>query len=200
MSAYKVYGDPVSGNCLKVKWTLDYLGADYEWIETSILKGETRRPEFLAINPAGQAPVIVTKMGRPLAQSNAIILFLAENHGGELLPPTPYERAKVYEWLFWEQYDHEPYIAVRRFQKTYLGKADAQIDPKLMERGVAALTYMENRLAGARWIAAEGFSAADISLVAYTRFSHEGGFDLNAFPNVKTWVARVEQRLGIGAL
>ncbi len=200
MSAYKVYGDPISGNCLKVKWTLDLLGVDYEWIETSVLKGETRRAEFLALNPAGQVPLLITPEGKALAQSNAIVLFLAEKQGGDLLPEKPFDRAKVYEWLFWEQYSHEPYIAVRRFLKTYLGKSDSEIDPKLMERGLSALTRMENQLAAAGWIAGDAFTAADISLVAYTRFAHEGGFDLNAFPAVKSWIGRVEKRLDIGAL
>lgn len=200
MSGYKVFGDVVSGNCLKVKWTLDLVGQRYDWIETNILKGETRTAEFLALNPAGQVPLLVTPKGRPLAQSNAIILFLAEKHGGGLLPEKAYDRAKVYEWLFWEQYSHEPYIAVRRFLKTYLNKRDADLDPKLLERGLSALTRMERQLDGAAWIAGDAFSLADISLVAYTRAAHEGGFDLNAFPRIKAWISKVEKRLDIGAL
>lgn len=199
MNGYKVYGDLVSGNCLKVKWTLDLISLDYEWIATDVVKGATRKPEFLALNPAGQVPLLVTPKGRPLAQSNAIILHLAEKHGGDLLPEKSFDRAKVYEWLFWEQYSHEPYIAVRRFQKAYLGKSDDDLDPKLMDRGLAALTRMERQLAQSRWIAGETFSLADISLVAYTRVAHEGGFDLNAFPLTRAWIARVEDRLGIGA-
>jgi glutathione S-transferase len=199
MSVYKVYGDEVSGNCLKVKWAHAYLGEKYEWIETSVLKGETRTTEFLALNPAGQVPVLVTSKGKTLAQSNAILLFLAEKHGGNLIPEKPYDRAKVYEQLFWEQYSHEPYIAVRRFLKSYLKKSDNEIDPKLLERGLAALTTMEKRLAANAWIAGARFSVADISLVAYTGFADEGGFDLNAFPAVKAWVARVEKQLDIGA-
>lgn len=200
MSGYKVYGDSVSGNCLKVKWTLETLRQDFEWIETDILKGETRTAQFLAKNPAGQVPLLMTPKGRALAQSNAIILYLAEKHGGGLLPEKAFERAKVYEWLFWEQYSHEPYIAVRRFLKTYLKKAETDLDPKLLERGLAALTRMERQLGDSAWIAGAGFTLADISLVAYTRAAHEGGFDLNAFPAVKSWVARVEKRLDIGAL
>jgi len=197
MSGYKVYGDAVSGNCLKVKWTLDLLGEDYEWIETSVLNGETRTPEFLALNPAGQVPLLVTPKGRALAQSNAIIIYLAEKRGRFLLPERTFDRAKVYEWLFWEQYSHEPYIAVRRFQKAYLKKPDTEIDPKLLERGLAALTRMERQLIESRWFAGDAFTLADISLVAYTRVAHEGGFDLNAFPAVKAWVGRVETRLTI---
>lgn len=199
MNAYKIYGDNLSGNCLKVRWTADLLDLDYDWIETEVLKGQTRTKEFLALNPAGQAPLVVTPDGRPLAQSNAIILYLAEKHGGDLLPADSFLRAKVYEWLFWEQYSHEPYIAVRRFQKKYLKRTDAEIDPKLMDRGVAALTLMERALDHASWIAGQSFTVADIALVAYTRAAHEGGFDLNAFPAVKAWVARVEKRLDLGA-
>lgn len=197
MSAYKIYGDSVSGNCLKVKWTLDILGEPYEWLETSVLKGETRTPEFLALNPTGQVPLLITPKGRVLAQSNAIILYLAEKHGGGMLPEKTFDRAKVYEWLFWEQYSHEPYVAVRRFLKTYLNKNDADLDPKLLERGLAALTRMERQLEGDAWIAGRSFTLADISLVAYTRVAHEGGFDLGAFPRVHAWVARVEKRLGV---
>jgi glutathione S-transferase len=200
MSGYRIYGDGVSGNCLKVKWTLELLGADYEWIETNILKGETRTGEFLALNPAGQVPLLLTPMGHALAQSNAIILYLNEKHDGGLLPNRAFERAKVYEWLFWEQYSHEPYIAVRRFLKTYLNKPEPELDPKLLDRGLAALSRMETQLGAAKWIAGDEFSLADISLVAYTRVAHEGGFDLNAFASVGAWVARVEKRLGIGAL
>ncbi len=200
MSGYRIYGDAVSGNCLKVKWTADLLGVDHEWIETSVLRGETRTAAFLALNPAGQVPLLVTPQARALAQSNAIILHLAEVHGGGLLPEESFARAKVYEWLFWEQYSHEPYIAVRRFLKTYLNKPDAEIDPKLMDKGLAALSRMQRQLADAAWIAGEAFTLADISLVAYTRAAHEGGFHLNAFPAVREWVARVEKRLDIGAL
>lgn len=199
MSAYKVYGDNLSGNCHKVRWTLDLLGEPYAWNETDILKGQSRTPEFLALNSAGQVPVLVTPKGRALAQSNAIILYLAEKHGGGLLPKKSYGRAKVYEWLFWEQYSHEPYIAVRRFLLAYLKKAERDLDPKLLEKGIAALARMESALVATRWIAGDQFTLADIALLAYTRLSHQGGFDLNAFPAVGDWVRRGEKRLDIGA-
>lgn len=199
MSDYKVYGDSVSGNCLKVKWTLNFLQLRYEWLEINVLRGETRTPQFLELNPAGQVPLLVTTKNKTLAQSNAIILYLAEKHGGELIPENGFDRAKVYEWLFWEQYSHEPYIAVRRFQKRYLGKADEELDPKLLERGLSALTRMEKQLSASDWTVGDGLTIADIALVAYTRFADEGGFDLNAFPAVKAWVARVENKLSIGA-
>ncbi len=109
------YGDIRSGNCLKVKWLLDRLGRDYRWVEVDIMSGGSRTPEFLAMSPAGQVPIIVLEDGRPLAQSNAILLHLAE--GTDLIPTDAYERARMMEWLFWEQYSHEPYVAVARFQR-----------------------------------------------------------------------------------
>lgn len=199
MNAYKVYGDSISGNCLKVKWTADLLGVAYDWIETDVLRGDTRAPEFLALNPAGQVPLLVTPKGRALAQSNAIILYLADKRGGGLVPKKGFARAKVLEWLFWEQYSHEPYIAVRRFRKSYLGTPEADLDPKLLERGLAALARMERQLSDEPFIAGADFTLADIALVAYTRVAHEGGFDLNAFPEVRGWIRRVEKRLDLEA-
>lgn len=199
MGAYKVYGDSISGNCLKVKWTADLVGARYDWIETSVLKGETRSADFRALNPAGQVPVLVTEKGKALAQSNAILLYLAEKHGGGLIPEKPFARAKVYEWLFWEQYSHEPYVAVRRFQKAYLGTPEENLDPKLLERGQAALALMDRQLTEERYLAGPDFTLADIALLAYTRVAHEGGFDLAAFPALRAWIARAEKLLDIGA-
>jgi glutathione S-transferase len=191
----RVWGDSISGNCLKVKWTLDRLGVRYAWQETDVLSGITRTPEFLAINPAGQVPVVRFDDGRTLAQSNAVILHVAE--GSDLIPADGFERAKMLEWMFWEQYSHEPYVAVRRFQLHYLKKAETELDPKLFERGSAALTRMEAALAQSPWLAGESLSLADVALVAYTRVAHEGGFDLDLYPAVKAWVGRVEQALAI---
>lgn len=193
----KIYGDAISGNCLKVKWTADRLGLDYDWIETSVLDAETRTPEFLKMNPAGQVPTVVLPDGRVLAQSNAIILYLNNVHKGGLLPEEPYAQGKVFEWLFWEQYSHETAIAVRRFHKHYLKKSEAEIDPKLMEKGVAALTLMETALQNALYLVGEKLTLADISLIAYTRLAHEGGFDLVPYPAIRQWIARVERDLGI---
>jgi glutathione S-transferase len=191
----RIYGDSISGNCLKVKWTADYVGRAYEWIETDVLKGETRSPEFLAINPAGQAPVVVLEDGRPLAQSNAIILFLAE--GSDLIPADAYVRARMLEWMFWEQYSHEPYVAVARFQVKYLGKPVADLDPKLVERGTAALRRLEDGLAASPFLVGERASLADVALVAYTRMAPDGGFDLAVYPRLVAWIARVEAALRI---
>jgi glutathione S-transferase len=191
----QVYGDSISGNCLKVKWTLEYLNIRYQWIETDILKGESRTPEFLAMNPAGQVPTVVLGDGRPLAQSNAIIAHLAE--GSPLIPADAYERAKMWEWLFWEQYSHEPYVAVARFQVAYLGKAVSELDAKLIERGKGALHRLNEALAGGGYLVGKTVSLADVALVAYTRVAHEGGFDLANYPAVRAWIGRVEAALGI---
>lgn len=191
-----IYGDPISGNCLKVKWVADHLGIPYRWVDVDVVNRETRTPEFLARFPAGQVPAVVLPDGRTLAQSNAIILHLAE--GSDLIPSDPYDRATMLQYMFWEQYSHEPTIAVRRFHKHYLGKAEADIDSSLMAKGNAVLALMEARLeANDGWFAGSGLTLADVSLVAYTRVAHEGGFDLNPYPAVRSWVTRVEASLAI---
>jgi glutathione S-transferase len=195
MPRMKVYGDSISGNCLKVKWTADWLGRPYDWIETSVTDGSTRTPAFLALNPAGQVPLAVLEDGRALAQSNAIILHLAE--GSTLIPADAYDRARMFEWLFWEQYSHEPYVAVRRFHLRYLGRREDELDPKLKDRGEAALARMQAALGGDGFLVGEALTLADIALVAYTRVAHEGGFDLGGFPAVAAWVRRVERALGL---
>ncbi|HWE99957.1 MAG TPA: glutathione S-transferase family protein [Caulobacteraceae bacterium] len=191
----KIFGDPISGNCLKVKWTCERLGIPFTWTNVDVTKSETRTEAFLAMNPSGQVPTVLLQDGRPLAQSNAILLHLAE--GSDLIPSDSYERARMLEWLFWEQYSHEPYVAVARFQMKYLGKARGELDPKIIERGEAALQRLERALAGADFLAGARLSLADISLVAYTRMAHDGGFDLAHYPAVSAWVARVEAALPI---
>lgn len=195
LAGFTLYGDPVSGNCLKPRWTADLLGIPYTWVDVDVVKGETRTPDFLAINPAGQVPVARWPDGRVLPQSNAIMLYLAE--GSRLIPSDAFARAEVMSWLFWEQYSHETAIAVRRFQKHYLKKSDTEIDPALLVRGNNALSVMEQRLKGRDWFAGTALSVADIALVAYTRVAHEGGFDLRLYPSVANWVQRTEDALGI---
>jgi glutathione S-transferase len=175
----------------------DRLGLSYDWIETDILVGASRAPDFLAMNPAGQVPAVILDNGRPLAQSNAIILYLAE--GSDLIPADAYDRARMLEWMFWEQYSHEPYIAVARFQMRYQGKPVADLEPRIVERGRAALQRLEDGLAGSPFLVGTAPSLADVALVAYTRVAHEGGFDLAGYPRVKAWVARVENALEIAA-
>ncbi len=190
-----IYGDKVSGNCLKVLWTAERIGVAFTWVDVDVVKGETRTEAFLALNPSGQVPCVVFPDGRVLAQSNAIILHLAE--GSDLIPADPYERAKMFEWLFWEQYSHEPAIATRRFRKHYLKQSDEEIDASLLPRGRRALGVMELALLDRDFLLGARLSLADVALVAYTRVAHEGGFDLGEFPQVTHWVGRVERALGL---
>lgn len=192
-----LYGDSISGNCLKPKWTADLLGIPYDWVEVDILKGGTQTEDFLAVNPVGQVPVARWPDGRTLPQSNAIMLYLAEEAGSDLVPEDSFKRAKMMSWLFWEQYSHETAIAVRRFHKHYLKKSDDEIDPNLMGKGRRALGVMEMQLTFTDWIVGDQMTLADIALVAYTRLAHEGGFDLSEFPAVERWVSRTEAALGI---
>jgi glutathione S-transferase len=194
----KIYGDDRSGNCLKVRWACDYLGIGYEWIEMLALTGATQDPAFQALNPAGQVPVIVLDDGRTLAQSNAIIWHLAE--GSALIPSDAYDRAKMHEWMFWEQYSHEPVIAVRRAKVAILGLPDSEIDATLLPRGYKLLAIMEAWLASHKWFSGQSIGLADIALVAYTRFAPQGGWDLRAYPAVAAWVSACEVRLQLGAI
>ena len=191
-----VHGDIRSGNCLKVKWLLEALGRDHQWIEADVMTGATRTAAFLALNPFGQVPLLVLEDGRTLAQSNAILLHLAQ--GSAFIPSDDYERARMLEWLFWEQYSHEPYIAVARFQRAFAGKSAEEIEPRLMERSRAALVRMEQALSTDRWLAAgPQASLADLALVAYTRVASEGGFDLSPHPAIRDWIGRTEAVFGI---
>ena len=191
----RIYGDGISGNCLKVKWVCDRLALPYAWIDVDVVKAETRTPQFLALNSAGQVPVLELDDGRTLAQSNAIIRYLAR--GSALIPADGFAAAKMDEWLFWEQYSHEPYIAVCRFQMRYLGKSAAELDPDRVKRGHAALERMEQHLAGTRFLVGDAFSLADVALLAYTRLANEGGFDLAGFPAIRHWIGDGEAQLGL---
>ncbi|MFZ5732257.1 MAG: glutathione S-transferase family protein [Pseudomonadota bacterium] len=194
----RIYGDLNSGNCLKVKWTCDLLKRSYTWIDTDITKGQSRTPEFLKLNPAGQVPLVVLDDGRPLAQSNAIIRYLAK--GTPLIPADGYAEAKMDEWLFWEQYSHEPYIAVCRFVMVYLKKPPEDRDPEKVRRGYIALKQMEDQLARTPFLVGNELTLADISLLAYTRVAHEGGFVLSDHPSLRRWIAACETALGLPAL
>jgi glutathione S-transferase len=194
-AAMTVYGDSISGNCLKVKFVADRLGLPYDWVEVSVLKGETRTPEFLAMNPVGQVPVVRFADSGALAQSNAIMLHLAQNT--DLIPEDAFERALMFQWLFWEQYSHETAIAVLRFHKFYLKKTDDQIDPALPAKCAKVLALMNGHLEGRKYFVGRKLSLADIALVAYTRFSHQAGIDLAQYPNVRAWVRRIEDELKI---
>ena len=194
----RIFGDSISGNCLKVKWTADHLGLPYEWVETRVLSGGTRTPDFLAMNPAGQVPLALLDDGRPLAQSNAIILHLAR--GSALIPTDPYLQARMFEWMFWEQYSHEPYVAVARFQVRYRGRNPATLEPELVGRAEAALNRLEAALSGSPWLVGDAFSLADMTLLPYTRFAPEAGLDLSRWQSLTAWIRRSEGVIGLAPL
>lgn len=191
----RIYGDLKSGNCLKVKVVADYLGLPYSWQAVDIMQGGSRTNAFLAINPMGQVPVVELNDGRCLAQSNAILRYLAS--GSALLPVDGFAQAKVDEWLFWEQYSHEPYIAVCRFHMLYEGKPKASRDSVRVARGEKALDLMESVLGEKDWLVGDGLTVADIAVLAYTRVAHEGGFDLAPRKNVRAWIERSEAALAL---
>jgi glutathione S-transferase len=195
MKPVTLYGNIESGNCLKTLWAAQCADAAHDWVEVDIFGGETRSDSFLALNPAGQVPVLRMADGRTLAQSNAILLYLLE--GTDLIPADPFQRAVMMQWLFWEQYSHEPYIAVRRSALRFKGAAESDLDPDLYAKGRRALGVMEMNLLSQSFMVSEDMTAADIALVAYTRVADEGGFDLSEFPAVNGWVRRVESALGI---
>lgn len=191
-----VYGDIKSGNCYKIALLFSQLAIEHQWKEILVVNGETRTEEFLALNPAGQIPVVLLDNGEVLTQSNAILNYFAD--GTPLLPETLLGRARVQEWQFYEQYNHEPTIAVRRYIKFFLGlPADrqAEFDSK-EEGGYKALATMESRLAKRQYLVGESYSVADISLYAYTHVAHEGGFDTSRFPGICDWLERVREQPG----
>jgi glutathione S-transferase len=191
----KIYGDTSSGNCLKVKWVCDYLALPYVWVAIDTLKQQTRTQEFLKLNDAGQVPVVAFDDGRTLAQSNAIIRYLAR--GSDLVPSDAFAQAKMDEWLFWEQYSHEPYIAVCRFLMFYLGRPASDLDSEKVKRGYAALAKMEHQLATTPFLVGDAVSLADVSLLAYTRLAHEGGFHLDGYAALRRWIGETEKVLGL---
>ncbi|MBI3439120.1 MAG: glutathione S-transferase family protein [Proteobacteria bacterium] len=195
MDAITLYGSSDSGNCLKPKWVADRLGISVNWIETNAFDGSTRTPEFLALNPVGQVPLVVLSDGRKLAQSNAIMTYLAE--GSDLIPSDAYERAKMFEWMFWEQYSHEPAVAVRIARLHYLKKREDELDPALLTKGNAALARLEQQLKETPYLVGGALTLADIACVAYTRKAHLGGFDMSQFPAVQCWLKRVDADLGL---
>ena len=180
-----------SGNGYKIRLLLSPLGVRFRLVEKDIMKGETRTPDFLAINPNGRIPVLELEDGRRLAESDAILFYLAE--GTRFLPEERLARAEVLQWMFFEQYSHEPYIAVARFWTHYLGKA---VDAEKTERGYQALDVMERHLGVRQFFVGERYTIADVALYAYTHVAHEGGFNLVAYPNVRAWLGRVASEPG----
>ena len=193
-----IYGDLQSGNCLKVKYIADVLGLPYVWRDVDIGKGESRTPEFLAMNPAGQVPVAVLGDGRALAQSNAILRYLAR--GSRFMPTDPYLAAKADEWLFWEQYSHEPYVATARSHVVYKGGSFESRDPAIVARAERALDRLEQALGKTPFLVGDAITVADIALLAYTRLAPQGGFDLGGRPSIRRWIAACEYELGLAAL
>ena len=191
-----VYGMKTSGNCYKVQLALEQLGQPYRWIEIDSAAGETRTPEYLARNPNGKVPLLELDDGRHLAESNAILCYLAD--GSPLLPDERWQRAQCLQWLFFEQYSHEPYVAVARFICLWLPEDHprrAEL-PRLRDRGEQALGVMEKHLATQPFFVAGGYSVADIALFAYTHAAADGGFDLSRYPAVEAWLERVRLQPG----
>lgn len=193
---YTVYGMWSSGNCYKLRLALEQLQLAYLWVEVNSAKGETRTPEFLAKNPNGKVPLLQLPDGRYLSESNAILIYLAE--GSRLWPTDRWQHAQALQWMFFEQYSHEPYIAVARFIMKYL-PADHQRRqelPQLQERGCQALGVMEKHLQQQMFFSGSHYGVADISLFAYTHGAAEGGFDLSAYPALRAWLERVRTQPG----
>jgi glutathione S-transferase len=184
-----------SGNGYKIRLLLAQLNKSYRWVELDIMEGKTRTAEFLAKNPNGRIPAI-EEDGRYLAESNAILIYFAE--GTAFLPADRFSRAQVFQWLFFEQYSHEPYVATPRFIVKHLAAdhpRQAEL-PKRLEQGRAALGVMESHLKTRKFFVDEKYSIADIALYAYTHVSHEGGHDLSPYPGVRAWIDRVGAQPG----
>lgn len=191
----RLYESQISGNCWKVRQILAHRGLSYESVEVDVIDRSDPRDQLAELNPARKLSTLVLDDGRPLAESNAILLHFAE--GTDLLPADAYERAQVYQWLFFEQYSHEPHIAVARFLLTYSGtEPSPRLLAHLHEGGNTALAAMEAHLASREFLVGERYSAADIALYAYTHVAEEGGFDLDRYPAVQAWLARVAAQPG----
>jgi glutathione S-transferase len=189
-----------SGNCWKARTILELTGYEVTWIEVDGNAGQTRRPAFLAINPFGKVPVVTLDDGTVLVESNAILAHFAE--GTRWLPPPGLARTRVFEWLFFEQYSHEPFIAVARNIRAFLDTA-AQESARLARcdtMGAQALDVMEHRLADSPFLTDMGPTIADLALFAYTHVADQGGFDLNRWPGVGRWVGRMRALPGIRPL
>jgi glutathione S-transferase len=196
MENLRLYDFLPSGNGYKVRLLLTQMGMPFERIEVNILKGESRTPEFLSKNLNGRIPVLEIAPGKYLAESNAILLYLSEYT--EFLPSDRYLKAQVLQWLFFEQYSHEPYIAKSRFWVSILGKAEEYHTALAQKRepGYAALQVMENHLKHRSFFVDERYTVADIALFAYTHVADEGGFDLTKFPAIQAWIERVQAQSG----
>ena len=189
----KIYGDIQSGNCYKIKLLTEIIGLKHQWIEVDILAKETHTAGFLKKNPNGKIPLLELDDGRCLSESNAILNYLAA--GSELASADPYKNAKILQWQFFEQYSHEPYIAVARFISKYLGLPDDRKEEYKSKQlgGHKALKVMEQQLGQTPYLVGDTLTIADISLYGYTHVAHEGGFDLSDYPNIQKWIDRIRQ-------
>lgn len=194
---YRLYDYLPSGNGYKVRLVLSHLGIEHERIDLDILAGATRTPDFLAKNPNGRIPLLEVPGRGYLAESHAIISYLAE--GSPLIPADTFERARMWQWMCFEQYNVEPNIATVRFWTAFLGKTRGELGEKLVEKkksGYAALDVLEQGLLERPYLVADRYSLADIALYAYTHVAHEGGFDLAPYPNIRAWCERVASQPG----
>jgi glutathione S-transferase len=192
-----LYNSAVSGNCYKVRLLLAQLGLAYETVEMSVVDRSNRAQVLGDLNPGLRVPTLVLDDGRPLAESNAILWYFAD--GTQLVPLDPYERAQVLQWQFFEQYSHEPNIAVARFLIAYSELPREQYAerlPGLLKRGYAAFDAMEAHLSGREFLVGQRYSIADISLYAYTHVAHQGDFDLEPYPEIRAWLERVAAQPG----
>ena len=191
-----LHGMSSSGNCYKLQLACAQLGIEHAWEEIDVTRGENLSPEFLALNDRGKVPVLHLDDGRTLSESNAILNYLAQ--GTRLLPDDPWDRAKTLQWMFFEQYSHEPYIAVSRFIRKYLppGHPRHASLAALRSSGDEALAAMERHLHRLPWFGGETYTIADIALFAYTHVADEAGFDLGAYPRVERWLKHVMQQPG----
>jgi len=187
----KIYGDIQSGNCYKVKLLTSILEIDHEWVEVDILAKETQAEDFLEKNPNGKIPLLELDDGRCISESNAILNYLAE--GSKLSSEDAYEKAIILQWQFFEQYSHEPYIAVARFIAKYLGLPDDKKEEYRSKQagGHKALKVMEDQLSKTDYLVGSRISISDISLYGYTHVADEGGFDLSAYPAIQAWLKRI---------
>ncbi len=192
----RLYDYLSSGNGYKVRLLLTLLAIPFERVELDIVKAETRTPEFLEKNPNGRIPLLETEDGKLLAESNAILFYLAE--GTSYMPNDPFARAQVMQWMFFEQYSHEPNIATVRHWIMHLGVSKEQREAlaQKQKQGYAALQVMEKQLQNHEFFVAERYSIADIALYAYTHVASQGGFELESFPAIRTWLDRVSQQPG----
>jgi glutathione S-transferase len=191
-----LYNSQISGNCYKVRLLLAHLDIPYEKRDVDVIDRSDPRDFLAGLNPVRRAPTLVLDDGRPLAESNAILWYFGE--GTRFVPDDRYDRAKVLQWMFFEQYEHEPSIAVARFLKTYSTKPELWESQRehLTKRGTKALQALEGGLQGRDWLAADEMTIADIALYAYTHSADEGGFSLDAYPAIRAWLERVASQPG----